>query len=123
MATKAETEAAAAAKLDVLDLGDIEVKTRGGRLEHPYKGMKAWAQPYGLAADEQRIWVERFTTDNRDKAFAAMCEFVVQEVPKIDARSPRTGEQLTADNPAAWPDDLLGWIGRRLLGIETEGEG
>ena len=114
------------AHLDRISLDDFEVTTHAGNVIKPHKGQSVWTFGYGRSAKETQRIAATFSDGDREGQFAAMCQFVAGEIPKNDVINPRNGEpygEADEETVGDWPDELLAYVARKLLGVESDPEG
>lgn len=121
-------------QLDRIGLDGFSVKRPSGAMYYPHKGQSVWAFGYGRSAEDTALIRDRISAaDTGTAQLRALCEFVATECPKHDLVDPRTGQpypqfrtpagEIDPDAVMKLPDQLLGYVAQRLLGIESEGEG
>lgn len=114
--------------LDRIRLDDFTVTAPSGAKIKPHAGQSVWVHGYGRsAADTAAIGAALQDQSDQMAALGVLCSFVADEVVRWDVVNPRTGEAYPAPESseavATLPDSLLAFITRRLLGVESEGEG
>ncbi len=120
--------------LDRISLDDLRVTVPSGKKQIvPHKGQSVWVYPYGRPAREteelRRLFahIGRGDTEAEDMAFDRLSDFAAGECVKWDLTDFRTGKEYPQPKSGkvfgGIPDEPWAFIVRRLLGIESEGEG
>ena len=114
--------------LDRIRLDDFEVTRPSGAKFKPHAGQSIWVIGYGLTAEDKADVATRMDNEpDGNKRLDILCEFIASEAPRWDVKDFRTGQDLpqpdSAEAVKKLSDELLGFLSKRILGIETEGEG